>query len=94
MTAPGGPCPDGTCLADAWAQGVSIPSPRSPGDGELAPRQEGVEMPREPSREPWTFVDYLAAVSRAVDRQICKGIRWARQPGPRRRGRHDKRRRR
>lgn len=51
-------------------------------------------MPREPSQEPWTFVDYLAAVSRAVDRQICKGIRWARQPGPRRRGRHDKRRRR
>jgi hypothetical protein len=43
--------------------------PRSRSEGPVPPRDE------------WTFVDYLAALSRAVDRQITKALK----PAPRRR---------
>lgn len=74
-------------LADAWAVGVSIPAPRSVFDVERQLRQEGIDVtckscrPPVPPRDQWTFVDYLAALSRALDRQITKALK----PAPRRR---------
>lgn len=74
----------------AWVEGVPIPSPRSGCDVVRDLRREGIDVaPKScrPPREPSGWIDAVAALSRAVDRVICRAMapKWTRQAAIRRR---------